>query len=59
MVEQAAFRKNHGCTEQTLALTTFIENGFQNALKSFACFIDMTAAVRHMTQYGYTLTGFC
>ena len=27
-VEQAAFRKNRGCPKQTLALTTFIENGF-------------------------------
>ena len=43
-LDQAAFRKDRGCTEQTLALTTYIENGFQKGLKSFACFIDMTAA---------------
>jgi hypothetical protein len=43
-LDQAAFRKDRGCTEQTLALTTYIENGFQKGLKSFACFMDMTAA---------------
>lgn len=32
-VEQAAFRKNRGCSEQVLALSTFIENGFQKKLK--------------------------
>ena len=41
-MDQAAFRKDRGCTEQTLALTTYIENGFQKGFKSFACFIDMT-----------------
>jgi len=43
-VNQAAFRKNRGCEEQVLALTTYIENGFQKNLKSFVCFIDMSAA---------------
>jgi hypothetical protein len=42
--EQAAFRKNRGSVEQVLALTTYIENNFQEGLKTFVCFIDMTAA---------------
>ena len=37
-------KKNRGCTKQVIALTTLIENGFQNGLKSFAVFIGMTAA---------------
>lgn len=43
-IEQAAFRKHRGSVEQVLALTTFIENGFQEGLKTFVCFIDMSAA---------------
>ena len=31
--EQAAFRSGRSCDEQVLALTTFIERGFQNGLK--------------------------
>ena len=42
--EQAGFRKNRNCTEQVLALTTNIENGFQKGLKSFVVFVDLTAA---------------
>lgn len=43
-LEQAAFRKNRGSVEQVLALTTHIENGFHKGLKTFVCFIDMSAA---------------
>jgi len=43
-VNQAAFRKNRGCEEQALALSSFIENGFQKKLKTFVCFIDMSSA---------------
>lgn len=37
-IDRAGFRSNRGCIEQPLALTTFIENGFQ---KGFPCFIDI------------------
>lgn len=43
-VEQAGFRKNRSCAEQVLALTTHIETGFQNSIKTSAVFINLTAA---------------
>lgn len=42
--EQAGFRQNRGCTEQVLALTTFIESGFQKQMKTHVAFVDLTAA---------------
>lgn len=43
-VEQAGFRKGRSTCDQVLALTTFIENGFQKTLKTGAVFLDLTAA---------------
>lgn len=42
--EQAGFRQGHSTSEQVLALTTYIENGFQKNLKTGAIFLDLTAA---------------
>lgn len=43
-IEQAGFRSGRSCTDQILALTTFIESGFQKKLKTSTVFIDLTAA---------------
>ncbi|VVC38778.1 Reverse transcriptase domain [Cinara cedri] len=43
-VEQAGFRPGRSCSDQVLSLTTYIEAGFRNRLKSAAVFIDLTAA---------------
>ena len=40
--EQAEFRRNHSTCEQVAALTTHIENGFQQQLKTGAVFLDLT-----------------
>jgi hypothetical protein len=42
-VEQAGFRKNRSCCDQTLALATHIENGFQRQEKSGAIFLDLSS----------------
>ena len=42
--DQAGFRKNHSTCDQVSALTTYIENGFQQNLKTGAVFLDLTAA---------------
>ncbi|KAJ2950833.1 hypothetical protein O0L34_g9105 [Tuta absoluta] len=42
--EQAGFRPNRSCCDQVLALTTHLEHGFENNMKSSAAFIDLTAA---------------
>lgn len=51
-VEQAGFRENRGCAEQVLALTTLVENGFQNIMKTNVAFIDLTAAYDTVWRYG-------
>ena len=43
-MDQAGFRPGQSTCEQVLALSTFIENGFQQNLKSGAIFVDLTAA---------------
>jgi hypothetical protein len=43
-VEQAGFRRGRSTCDQVLALTTFIENGFQENLKAGTVFLDLTAA---------------
>ena len=43
-MDQAGFRKDRSTGEQVLALTTFIENGFENRLKTGTVFLDLTAA---------------
>lgn len=42
--EQAGFRTGRSCTDQVLALTNFIENGFQLKLKTGLVLVDLTAA---------------
>lgn len=42
--EQAGFRPGRNCEDQVLALTSFIENGFQKLLKTSCVLIDLTAA---------------
>lgn len=41
---QAGFRTQRSCCEQVLALTSFIEAGFQKKLKTSVAFVDLTAA---------------
>ena len=43
-LEQAGFRRNRSTCQQFAALTTHIENGFQEQLKTGAVFLDLTAA---------------
>jgi hypothetical protein len=42
--DQAGFRSARSTCDQVTALTTFIENGFQQNLKTGAVFLDLTAA---------------
>jgi len=42
--DQAGFWKGQSTCDQVAALTTFIENGFQQNLKASAVFVDLTAA---------------
>lgn len=51
-IEQAGFRKNRSCEDQVLALTTFIENGFQHQLKTFIVAIDLSSAYDSVWRHG-------
>ena len=42
--DQAGFCRNRSTCDQVAALTTFIENGYQQNLKTGAVFLDLTAA---------------
>ena len=42
--DQAGFRKGRSTCDQVAALTTYIENGFQQNLKTGTVFLDLTAA---------------
>ena len=42
--DQAGFRQGRTTCDQVSALTTFIDNGFQQGLKTGAVFLDLTAA---------------
>jgi len=42
---QAGFRQWRSTSDQVCALTTFVENGFQQGLKTGAVFVDVTAAL--------------
>src|SRR6218665_39475 len=44
VVEQVGFRQGRCTGDQVLALTTFIENGFQTKMKTGVVFLDLTAA---------------
>ena len=50
--DQAGFRSGKSCCDQLLNLTEFIEDGFQNKLKTGTVFVDLTAAydtINHRT----------
>lgn len=51
-VEQAGFRPSRSCADQVLALTTFIEAGFQMKQKTSAAFIDLSAAYDTVWRHG-------
>lgn len=42
--DQAGFRSGRSCTDQVLALTNYVESGFQRKLKTGVVFVDLTAA---------------
>lgn len=42
--EQAGFREGRSCADQVLALSSYIEAGFQKGLKTFVAFVDLSAA---------------
>lgn len=42
--EQAGFMKGRSCAEQVLSLTNYIENGFQERMKTGVVYVDLTAA---------------
>jgi hypothetical protein len=42
--DQAGFRKGQSTCDQVAALTTYIENGFQQNLNTGTVFLDLTAA---------------
>ena len=50
--EQAGFRKKRNTCDQVLALTSYIESGFQKKLKSGAVMIDLSAAYDTAWQAG-------
>ena len=54
-IEQAAFRKNRGCSEQVLAMSTSIEKGFQEGVKSFITFVDLSSAYDTVWREGLLL----
>jgi Reverse transcriptase (RNA-dependent DNA polymerase) len=43
-VEQAGFRPGRNCCDQVLALTSFIESGFEKKKKTSAAFLDLSSA---------------
>lgn len=53
--EQAAFRPQRSCDEQVLALTTYIERGFQEGLKTFVAMIDLSCAYDTVWREGLLL----
>ena len=50
--EQAGFRKKRNTCDQVLALTSYIESGFQKKLKSGAVLIGLSAAYDTVWQAG-------
>ncbi|UYV75865.1 hypothetical protein LAZ67_13001600 [Cordylochernes scorpioides] len=48
-IEQAGFRPGRNCAEQTLALTTTIEDGFQKKIKNWSSFCGPNRRIRYTT----------
>lgn len=53
--EQAGFQKNRSCCDQVLALTNFIELGFEKGLKTGVVFLDLSAAYDTVWKKGLLL----
>ena len=53
--EQAGFRPKRSCSDQVLALTTFIEAGYQRALKTGVALIDLSSAYDTVWRHGLLL----
>ena len=51
-IEQAGFRPERSCTDQIMALTTHIEAGFQDKMKTAAVFVDLSAAYDTVWRHG-------
>lgn len=54
-LDQAGYRQNRGCCEQMLAFATFVENGFQQNLKTCIAQLDLTAAFDTVWRHGLLL----
>lgn len=53
--DQAGFRKNRSCCDQVIALTNFIELGFDKELKTGVVFLDLSAAFDTVWKKGLML----
>jgi hypothetical protein len=53
--EQAGFRKNRNCCDQSLALATHIKNGFQRQEKFGTVFLDLSSAYDTIWKRGIIL----
>lgn len=51
--EFAGFRENRSCTEQILALTSFIEAGFEMQLKTSVVLVDLSTAYDTVWRLGF------
>jgi hypothetical protein len=54
-IEQAEFRINRACCDQVLALTTYIDNGYQRKDKLGAVFLDLSSAYNTAWKRGLML----
>ena len=52
---QAGFQRNRNCCDQVLALTNFIELGFQKGMKTGVVFVDLSAAYDTVWKRGLLL----
>ncbi len=53
--EQSGFRRGRNSTEQALALSSFIEAGFEENLKTSVVFVDLSAAYDTVWRIGFML----
>ncbi|KAG4071205.1 hypothetical protein HA402_001195 [Bradysia odoriphaga] len=54
-MDQACFRKKRNCCDQVMALTTYIESGFEKRLKTGVVFLDLSAAYDTVWRKGLML----
>lgn len=50
--DQDGFRKGRSCADQVLALTNFIESGFERELKTGVVFIDLSPLTTQSGKWG-------